>query len=306
MMGWNEPGRALPRLGEVEARLARPVAAHVPRRARRGDDDDHPARASRGPEGRRRPDWASRPRTSSRRASGSARTRGSARTAFSSTPSTLGPQRLRAGARHRPSATRNADSFNRCGPLYNAPFDKAKGEVARFDGRRRRPHGPGALVERERVPRPRHAHVPLDAGAARRAVQGLTSSQRAGPGSGASRRLRSRRSRSRSELGWDLEPARGRASSASPTRFRSTPIPSISSSTTSPAGASARRRARGCSPCRRCPSRGCRPGAGACSERRARRSHPTSGASFRSSPRERSSPFTRATISSGGRQARRA
>jgi hypothetical protein len=27
----------------------------------------------------------------------------------------------------------NADLHNSCGPLYNAPFDKAKGEVARFE-----------------------------------------------------------------------------------------------------------------------------------------------------------------------------
>lgn len=38
-----------------------------------------------------------------------------------------GPVRVRAAQRDG-----NGDTFNRCGPLYNATFDKARGEVARF------------------------------------------------------------------------------------------------------------------------------------------------------------------------------
>ena len=38
-----------------------------------------------------------------------------------------GPVRVRAAQRDG-----NGDAFNRCGPLYNATFDKARGEVARF------------------------------------------------------------------------------------------------------------------------------------------------------------------------------
>ena len=38
-----------------------------------------------------------------------------------------GPIRVRAAQRGR-----NADLIDRCGPLYDAPFDKGPGEVARF------------------------------------------------------------------------------------------------------------------------------------------------------------------------------
>ena len=62
------------------------------------------------------------------------------------------------------------------------------------------------------------------------------------------------------------------------------------------AGASGRRRARGCSPFRPSPSRARRQGGAACSGRPARRSAPSAKCMSASWPRERSSPFTRATI----------
>ena len=79
---------------------------------------------------------------------------------------------------------RNGDTFNRCGPLYNAPFDKAKRRGGALYGRpRRRVTVPGALLERDRVPRPCDANVTSDPGAAERACQWPTELDGSGPGS---------------------------------------------------------------------------------------------------------------------------
>ena len=173
----------------------------------------------------------SRPPTSSRRASASARTRGSARTACSiysvnsSVRSGNGPVQV------HPAQRDGIDRrVNRCGPLYNAPFDSARGEVARFAddaaGLTVQVLSSSAKGYRVRVTRTSLAQQELITRSLPGPVSGESAGASAAPLSAISFPF---------GIGWDLDPLGGLVAPARrATRFRSTPIPSISSSTTSP------------------------------------------------------------------------